>query len=163
VSGDRGVAVVEFAIVAALLALLATALWPLYALLDTHLDLGRATGAGVRYATKVAPNPCRAGGADCPFSDASGPCAVLRRLPSRVDVEHRVADALGARPDVVVAVSTVPCASRAGTPVTVSAAVAHDLGVLADSVNALAALVGEEPIFPSASISVTATASGLVE
>lgn len=168
---DDGIAVVEMAIVLALLLLLAVGALPLFSLLLGHIDLGRATAEGLRFATKVEANPCSAGTDGCVFElPASGCTHDTRRRPSADEVEAYLRAGTGNDALVVrvhdpadPATTLQPCNSRPGTPIAVTASYDHDLGIFGSLANAASSLGGNGPMFTDNTINVRSTAIGTEE
>lgn len=168
---DDGVAVVEMAIMLALLLLLAVGALPVFSLLLGHVDLGRATAEGLRFATKVEANPCTAGTDGCTFEEATSACSYdLRRRPSANEVEAYLRAATGNDALVVSvhapgdpATTRQPCNSSPGTPIAVTAAYDHDLGIFGSLANAASSLGGNGPMFTDNTLNVRSTAIGTEE
>lgn len=168
-SGERGVAAVEFAAVVSALMVVAFVGLPVFQLMLVNVDAGRAAGEGVRFATKAMASPCDAADSACVF-EPDPACGDLRRRPSAADVQRYVRQSMD-DPSVTVTVHdpadpTVthdPCAEISGTPTGVTVTQEHDLGAFAGLANAASSLVGNEPMFPEKTVTVSTTAVGTQE
>lgn len=168
-SGERGAAAVEMGVLTAVLLLLAVATVPLFQLLLAHIDLGRGAADGLRYATKARANPCSASDPACEF-EPDPACRDLRRRPSAAGTQRYVRQAL-ADPTVSVTVHQPdnptalrePCAAAPGSRLAVTVTDQLDLGVLAAVANAASSLVGNAPMFPDETVTVSTTAVGYLE
>lgn len=152
-AAQDGIASVELGILAALLALLAVSVTPLAGALAAHHTLARATSEGLRVATKVESNP-RDGADGCPDrrrADADAVTAAVRNAAGiddlAVAIEHDAASLCDVAP---------------GGAVAVSATHDHDLGVLAETANGLAAVFDGAPILPT-TLTVEARTHGVRE
>lgn len=157
---DDGAAAAELALLAGVLALIVTAVFPLFALFAGHTALHRAAASGARFATKAYAAPCRAGTAGCVFTDTTPACPPVRRRPSAHEVAERVRAIAG---DVVVDVTPNPCTALPGTPVRVSITATRDIGAVAHTANAFAQLLSGRALFAGSQLQMHATALGLEE
>lgn len=168
-SGERGVAAVEFAAVISALMLVAFIALPVFQLMLVNVDTGRAAGEGVRFATKAMANPCSAADSACVF-EPDPACNDLRRRPSAADVQRYVRQSMD-NPSVTVIVHDPadatathnPCAQVSGTPTAVTVTDVHDLGAFASVANMASSLTGNAPMFSEKTVTVTATAVGTQE
>lgn len=166
---ERGIAAVELALVMVLLLLVGLVTLPLFQVMIAQTDAGRGASEGLRFATKAQANPCRASDPGCVF-EPDPACRDLRRRPSSAGVRAYVRDTLD-YPEVAVTVhdpddpTTLlePCAAVPGNRFAVTVTSEHDLGALAGAANAASSLVGQPPIFPDETVTVSTTAVGYLE
>lgn len=147
---ERGSQAVELALVALVVLLVSTALVPIAQLAVTQSRLSRAAADGLRYATRVLPNPCTPGAAGCPFTEPAACGAPLRRRPTASEVSAFVREAAGEGQALAVSVTPAPCAAVSGQEIRLELVRSHDLGPLAEAANRLGALVSGRDLFPAA-------------
>lgn len=152
--GDDGTAAVEFGLVATVLVLLLTLAAPLGGLLGAHVETGRATAEGLRFATKVQSNPGH------PHGYAG--CSDMRRV-STSQVAERVRESLGMDEVTVTTVPEELCDAAAGQFITVQVRRPHDMGVAGAAANRAAGLFSSGPVFPNQQTTVSAEAHGVRE
>jgi len=164
---ERGIAALEFAMLASLLMLVAFGALPLYEMARSYQKVSKASSAALRYASAVNSNGTR---------NSSGE---LTRRPSYDEIAQFARDAAD-DPNLTVVVTVCkggtctdidagsashasPIPAVAGDTVKLTVSTTVDLQVVGRVANAASRLTGNGPAFPENDVTVTSTASAREE
>lgn len=130
---ETGGAAVELALFLPILVLLVAASVGAVRMVADQNHLNQVTESAARFATRSSVDPMNPE----PYSTRRTTAAVVAYVEELSDL-----------PVLAVVVSPDPTLAYPGTDVTVSVTVQHDAGPLADAANAVAGLLGQDPVFP---------------
>lgn len=130
---ERGAAAIELALFLPMLVLLVAFSVGAVRMIADQNHLNQVTESAARFATRSSVDPMNPE----PYSTARTPAAVAAYVEEMSDL-----------PVLEVVVTPDPTTAYPGTDVTVSITVHHDAGPLAGVANAVAGLIGKDPVFP---------------
>ena len=130
---ETGGAAVELALFLPILVLLVAASVGAVRMVADQNHLNQVTESAARFATRSSVDPLNPE----PYGTARTAAAVAAYVEELSDL-----------PVLEVVVTPEPTTAYPGTDVTVSITVHHDAGPLADAANAVAGLIGQDPVFP---------------
>ena len=130
---ERGAAAIELALFLPMLVLLVAFSVGAVRMVSDQNHLNQVTESAARFATRSSVDPLDPE----PYSTVRTPAAVAAYVEELSDL-----------PVLEVVVTPDPMTVYPGADVTVSITVHHDGGPLADAANAVAGLIGQDPVFP---------------